>query len=42
VKTAYFSAYATWLPAPYARHRQYVSALKATGVDCHMASASSK
>jgi NYN domain len=37
VKTAYFSAYATWLPAQYARHRQYVSALKATGVDCHMA-----
>jgi hypothetical protein len=37
VKTAYFSAYATWLPAPYARHREYVSALKATGVDCHMA-----
>ena len=37
MKTAYFSAYATWLPAPYARHRQYVAALKVTGVDCHMA-----
>jgi hypothetical protein len=37
VKVAYFSAYATWLPAPYARHRQYVAALQATGVECHMA-----
>src|SRR5271154_442856 len=33
VKTAYFSAYATWLPAPYARHREYDAALKVTGVD---------
>ncbi len=37
VKTAYFSAYATWLPSPYARHRVYVAALKMTGVECHMA-----
>lgn len=29
----YFSAYATWLPGPYARHRAYVSALKHSGVD---------
>jgi hypothetical protein len=28
----YFSAYATWLPAPYARHRKYVRALEAVGV----------
>ncbi|MFQ5895437.1 MAG: NYN domain-containing protein [Nitrospinota bacterium] len=28
----YFSAYATWLPDPYARHRRYVAALEATGV----------
>jgi hypothetical protein len=27
VKVAYFSAYATWLPGPYSRHRQYVAAL---------------
>ena len=37
VKVAYFSAYATWLPGPYARHRQYVAALKSTGVECHIA-----
>jgi uncharacterized LabA/DUF88 family protein len=37
VKVAYFSAYATWLPGPYGRHRQYVNALKAFGVECHMA-----
>lgn len=37
VKTAYFSAYATWMPGPYARHRTYVAALRACGVDCHMA-----
>lgn len=24
----YFSAYATWLPGPYARHREYVKALE--------------
>lgn len=28
----YFSAFATWLPAPYARHRTYVAALQARGV----------
>jgi hypothetical protein len=37
VKVAYFSAYATWLPGPYSRHRQYVAALKAMGIECHMA-----
>lgn len=37
VKVAYFSAYATWLPGPYARHRQYVAALKSRGVECHIA-----
>ena len=28
----YFSAFATWLPDPYARHRTYVAALQARGV----------
>jgi len=28
----YFSAFATWLPGPYARHRAYVRALEAVGV----------
>jgi uncharacterized LabA/DUF88 family protein len=42
VKVAYFSAYATWLPGPYARHRQFVNALKASGVQCHMARFSEK
>ena len=37
VKVAYFSAYATWLPAQYARHRAFVAALKHVGVECHMA-----
>jgi uncharacterized LabA/DUF88 family protein len=37
IKVAYFSAYATWLPAKYARHRAYVAALKSRGVECHMA-----
>jgi NYN domain-containing protein len=37
VKIAYFSAYATWLPGPYARHRQYIAALNFLGIDCHMA-----
>ena len=32
----YYSAYATWLPAAYARHRQYTSALSATGVNVVM------
>jgi hypothetical protein len=30
----YFSAFATWLPGPHSRHQQYVSALRATGVNC--------
>jgi hypothetical protein len=34
-KVAYFSAFATWRPDAYARHRQYVAALN--GVECHMA-----
>lgn len=37
IKVAYFSAYATWPPAPCARHRQYVAALKHHGVECHIA-----
>jgi hypothetical protein len=37
VKVAYFSAYATWRPDAYARHRQYVAALQNSGVECHMA-----
>lgn len=37
VKVAYFSAYATWMPDRYARHRQYVAALKQKGVECHIA-----
>jgi hypothetical protein len=37
VKVAYFSAYATWLPDKYTRHRQYVNALQSSGVECHMA-----
>jgi hypothetical protein len=37
VKVAYFSAYATWLPGPYSRHRQYVAALITLGIECHMA-----
>lgn len=36
-KVAYFSAFATWRPEAYARHRQYVAALKNSGVECHMA-----
>ena len=32
----YFSAHATWLPDPYRRHRAYVAALRATGVECVM------
>jgi hypothetical protein len=37
VKVAYFSAYATWRPDSYARHRTYIAALKNLGIDCHMA-----
>jgi uncharacterized LabA/DUF88 family protein len=33
----YFSAYATWLPGPMARHQAYVAALEASGVDVNMA-----
>jgi uncharacterized LabA/DUF88 family protein len=42
VKVVYFSAYATWMPDPYSRHREYVAALKHAGVDCHMARFSEK
>ena len=31
-KVKYFSAYATWMPDAYARHRAYISALQAEGV----------
>lgn len=31
VQVYYFSAFAKWLPRPFARHQQYVEALKATG-----------
>ena len=33
----YFSAFATWLPSPYARHRKYVAALEANGTKPVMA-----
>jgi len=33
----YFSAYATWMPDRYARHRSYTDALLARGVILHMA-----
>lgn len=33
----YFSAYATWKPDAFARHRLYVAALKAQGVETNMA-----
>lgn len=36
-KVTYFSAYATWMPDRYSRHRQYVAALQHVGVVCHMA-----
>lgn len=42
VKVAYFSAYATWMPDRYARHREYVRALKHSDVECHMARFSNK
>lgn len=32
----YFSAYATWMPESYSRHRTYVSALQAEGVKCFL------
>jgi hypothetical protein len=37
VKVVYFSAYATWKPDAYARHRQYVAALEAHGIKCQIA-----
>jgi len=43
VKVAYFSAFATWKGQDvYARHRQYVAALKSASVECHMARFSEK
>ncbi len=36
VAVNYFSAYATWLPGPYYRHRQYVIALQRVGVSVFM------
>jgi hypothetical protein len=41
-KVAYFSAYATWRPDKYARHRQYVAAISHLGAECHMARFSEK
>ncbi|MCR9270102.1 MAG: NYN domain-containing protein [Hyphomonadaceae bacterium] len=37
VEVHYFSAYAHWLPTEQQRHRAYVGALEATGVEAHMA-----
>jgi hypothetical protein len=42
LKTSYFSAYATWRAGAYARHRHFVAALMASGVECHMARFSEK
>ena len=42
VKVAYFSAFATWMPDRYARHRAYVAALQLCNVECHMARFSEK
>ncbi len=36
VKVHYFSAFATWLPESCGRHRQYIKALEARGVDVNM------
>jgi len=36
VTVKYFSAFATWLPGPFARHRQYVRALECFGVQSIM------
>ena len=33
----YFSAYAEWLPKKWARHKEYVTALRATAVDVNIA-----
>ena len=35
-KVLYFSAYATWLPDAYKRHREYIKALRAVGVETVM------
>lgn len=32
----YYSAYATWLPDEFRRHRQYIAALEAAGVSVHL------
>ena len=37
VAVNYFSAYATWLPDQYARHRVYIAALSHCGVSVFMA-----
>ncbi len=37
VAVNYFSAYATWMPGRYKRHRTYVAALKTKGVSIHLA-----
>ncbi|WP_083988755.1 NYN domain-containing protein [Devosia geojensis] len=42
IKVAYFTAYATWKPSQYARHREYVAALRHSGVECHVARFSEK
>ena len=36
VAVNYYSAYATWLPDEFARQREFVAALQATGVSVHM------
>jgi hypothetical protein len=36
VGVKYFSAYATWLPGPFSRHRSYVAALRHFGVETVM------
>jgi NYN domain-containing protein len=36
VAVKYFSAFATWLPGPYSRHRRYVKALQHAGVETTM------
>jgi hypothetical protein len=41
-RTVYFSAYATWMPDAYFRHRQYVQALRSIEVECFMARFSEK
>ena len=42
VAVNYFSAYATWRPAKYARHRKYVEGLERHGVKAFMAHFKSK